>query len=73
MKGMFIAGILLIVFGLISLTYQGFTYQTERKIIDVGPIKATTKEDKTVPLPPIVGGLALAGGAVLIVMSRRSI
>ena len=73
MKGTFIAGILLVVFGLISLTYHGFTYQTERKIIDIGPIKATTKEDKTVPLPPIVGGLALAGGVVLIVMSRRSI
>jgi hypothetical protein len=73
MKGMLIAGILLIVFGLISLTYHGFTYKTERRVIDVGPIKAETKEDKTVPLPPIVGGLALAGGVVLIVMSRRSV
>jgi len=72
MKAMFVTGILLIVFGLISLTYQGITYKTERKVIDVGPIKATTREDKTVPLPPSVGGLALAGGVALIIFSRRS-
>jgi hypothetical protein len=68
---MLIVGILLAVFGFISLTYQGLTYTTERKVIDVGPIKATTKEEKTIP--PIVGALALAGGVALILGSRKSI
>lgn len=70
MKAMLITGILLVVFGIVSLTYQGITYTTDRKIIDVGPIKATTKEEKK--LPPVLGGLALAAGVVLILSSRKS-
>jgi len=66
MKSATMIGILLIVFGVIALVYQGFTYTTHKKILDVGPIQATKEERQTIPLPPIVGGLALIGGVALL-------
>jgi uncharacterized membrane protein YidH (DUF202 family) len=64
-------GIVLIVIGILSLGYQGISYTTHKKVVDVGPIEATKKEHKTIPLPPIVGILALAGGVVVLVADRR--
>jgi hypothetical protein len=72
MKGAFIAGILLIVLGVISLAYQGITYTTHKKVLDVGPIQATKTEHKTIPLPPIIGGIALVGGIALLVAGKSS-
>lgn len=67
-----IAGIVLIVIGIIALAYGGITYTTQEKVLDIGPIEATAERQKTIPLPPLLGGLALAGGvALLIVGSRR--
>ncbi len=71
MKGTSIAGILLIVLGVIALAYQGITYTTQKKIVDIGPIQATKEEHKTIPLPPIVGGLALVGGIALLVTGGK--
>jgi hypothetical protein len=65
-------GIVLIVIGILALGYQGITYTTHKKVVDIGPIEATKKEDKTIPLPPIVGILALAGGLVVLVADRRT-
>ena len=64
-------GIGLIVLGVISLAYQGITYTTREKVIDIGPIKATKETEKTLPLPPILGGLALAGGVILVAVGSR--
>ena len=66
-----LTGIILIVIGVIALTYHGFTYTSRDKIIDLGPIQASADRQHTVPLPPIVGGIALAAGIVLLVMSKR--
>jgi len=66
MKSASIVGIVLIVFGIIALVYQGFTYTTHKKIIDIGPIQATKEEHQTIPLPPIVGGIAVIGGIALL-------
>jgi hypothetical protein len=66
-----IIAIVLIAIGVVSLAYQGITYTTREKIIDLGPIKATADKEKTIPLPPILGGLALAGGVVLLVVGAR--
>ena len=67
-----IIGIVLIVIGIIALAYGGITYTTREKVLDIGPIEATAERQKTIPMPPILGGLALAGGvALLIVGSRR--
>jgi hypothetical protein len=66
-----VIGIVLIILGIISLGYQGFTYTTRKKVVDIGPIEATKKESHTVPLPPILGVIALAGGVVVLAASRR--
>ena len=66
-----IAGILLIVLGAIALVYQGITYTTTEKVLDFGPIQATAETQKTIPLPPVVGGLALVGGIVVLAIGAR--
>lgn len=65
-------GIALIALGLIALAYQGITYTTREKVVDLGPLKITAQKEKTIPLPPILGGLALAGGIVLVVVAARN-
>jgi hypothetical protein len=64
-------GIVLIALGMIALVYQGITYTTREKVVDLGPLKITAQKEKTIPLPPILGGLALAGGIVLVVVAAR--
>ena len=71
MKPASIVGVLLVVFGLLALVYQGFTYTKRETVVDIGPVHATADRQKTVPLPPIVGGLALVGGVVLLVAGAR--
>ena len=65
-------GIVLLLIGILSLAYQGFTYTTQKKVVDIGPIQATKEEHHTVPLPPILGALALIGGVVVLVSDRRN-
>jgi hypothetical protein len=66
-----LCGAALIVLGLIALAYQGVTYTTREKVVDLGPVKITAEKEKTIPLPPILGGFALAGGIALVVVSAR--
>jgi amino acid transporter len=66
-----ILGIVLIVLGIISFAYQGISFTKKEKIIDIGPIEATKEEKKTIPLPPILGGLLVAGGIILLVTGSR--
>jgi len=67
MKSASMLGIVLIVLGVIALAYQGFTYTTHKKVLDVGPIHATKDENKTIPVPPIVGGILVIGGIALLI------
>jgi hypothetical protein len=71
MKSITMLGVLLIVLGGLALVYQGFSYTRREKVIDIGPIHATADTQEHVPLPPIVGGLVLAAGALLLVMGVR--
>ena len=71
MKTYTLIGIILIVIGIIAFTYQGITYTTREKVIDIGPIQMTADKTKTIPLPPIVGGIALVGGIVLLVAGGK--
>jgi hypothetical protein len=66
-----IVALALIVLGVIALAYQGITYTTTKEIIDIGPISASQTTKKTIPLPPILGGLALAGGVVLLLVGKK--
>jgi len=71
MKPIRLLGILLIFLGVIALAYQGISYTTREKVLDIGPIEATKETRKTIPLPPILGGLAVAGGIALMVMGNK--
>ena len=67
MKTRQVLGVLLIVFGLISLIWGGISWTREETVLDLGPIEATTRERESIPIPPIIGGLLLAGGVVLLI------
>ena len=72
MKPAGIIGIILIVIGIIALAYGGFTYTKREKVLDIGPIQATADKKETIPFPPILGVLCLAGGIVLVVVGNRT-
>ena len=63
-------GIALLVLGIVALAYQGFTYTTQKKAVDLGPIQVTREEKHTIPLPPILGAVALVAGIALLVTGR---
>ena len=71
MKTATMLGIALIMLGVVAFAYQGITYTTREKVIDLGPLQATVDTKQTLPLPPLVGGLALIGGVVLLVVGAR--
>jgi hypothetical protein len=73
MRPLALVGVVLIILGIVALAYQGITYTTREKVIDLGPLKASVEKEKTIPLPPVLGGLAVAAGVFLVwVGARRS-
>ena len=71
MKPLSISGIVLIVLGLAALVYGGINYTTRETVIDIGPIQATADRERTLPLPPVLGVVAVAGGIALLVAGSR--
>ncbi|HEX2217244.1 MAG TPA: hypothetical protein VHG35_00460 [Gemmatimonadales bacterium] len=71
MKPAAIVGILLIVLGVVGLALGGFSFTQKEKVLDLGPIEATAEDEETVPIPPLLAGLALVGGVVLVAASAR--
>ena len=71
MKAATLIGLLLVVLGLGALAYQGFSYKTTEKILDIGPIEATSETTKTIPVPPILGVVAVIGGIAIVVATAR--
>jgi hypothetical protein len=71
MKPLMIVGIILLVLGLVALAYQGITYTTTERVVDIGPLKVDAKKENTIPLPPVLGGVAVAAGVVLLIFGAR--
>ncbi len=71
MKPITLLGIILIVIGVVALAYHGIPYTSREKVLQIGPLEATRKTDKTIPLPPLLGGVVLAGGIVLVIMGAK--
>ena len=64
MRPIAVIGIIFIVIGILALAYQGFSYTTKEKVVDLGPLKVEAKREKTIPLPPVLGVLAVGAGVV---------
>jgi len=71
MKITTLIAIILIAIGVVAFGYQGITYTTREKVVDIGPLEMTADKSRTIPLPPIVGGIALAGGIALLVLGGK--
>ena len=71
MKQKMLIGIVLIVIGVIALAYSGITYTSNDKVIDLGPLQVSADRKHTIPIPPILGGLALVGGLVLLISGYK--
>ncbi len=71
MRSFVIVGVILLLVGGLILAYQGITYTIREKVLDVGPVHVTAEKEKTVPLPPVIGAVALAGGAALLIAGLR--
>lgn len=71
MKQATLIGLLLIILGIGALAYQGFSYTTKEKVLDLGPIEASKEERHVVPIPPVLGALALASGVALVIAGAR--
>ena len=70
-KSITLVGIALILLGIVAFAYQGISYTSREKVIDVGPLQATVDTKKTIPLSPLLGGLVLVGGIVLVVVGTK--
>lgn len=66
-----IAGIVLIVLGIIGLAYGGIHYKTRQRVFDAGPLHATREKHETIPIPPVLGGISLVGGIILVVVGAK--
>jgi uncharacterized membrane protein len=64
-------GVVLVLLGAAILIWKGVSYTQRETLVDVGSVTVTADTRKSVPLSPILGGVALAGGAVLIVVGYR--
>jgi uncharacterized membrane protein HdeD (DUF308 family) len=71
MKSMTMAGVVLILFGVVALVYQGITYTSRETVLDLGPLHATADRQRTLPLSPVLGVVAVAGGVALLVSGAR--
>ena len=71
MKTNTVLAIILIIVGIVAFAYQGIQYTSSEKVIDLGPVQVTAEKTSTFPLPPIVGGIALVGGILLLLVGGK--
>jgi len=71
MKPIAWVGIVLIILGALALAYQGIDYTRRKDVVDLGSLKVTTESQERIPLPPVLGGMIVAGGIVLVVIGAR--
>jgi uncharacterized membrane protein len=71
MKPTLIVGIALILLGIVALSYNRITYTTREKIVEIGPLTATAEKEKSIPLPPLLGGLVLVAGIGVIAVGYK--
>jgi len=68
-----LVAIVLIGLGVVAFAYQGITYTTRGRDMNIGPMHMSTEHTHHVPLPPVLGAIALVGGIALLMVDRRNI
>jgi hypothetical protein len=71
MKPSTIIGIILIVIGIAGFAMGGFSFTQKEKVLDIGPVEATADDEKTVGIPPLLAGIAVVAGVVLVAAGAR--
>jgi hypothetical protein len=71
MKAPGVIGILLIILGVAGLAFGGLSFTHKKKVLDLGPIEASADKKESLPVPPLLGALAVVGGIVLVASSAR--
>jgi len=71
MKPLMLAGIALILLGILGMPYNRINYTSKEKILDIGPVEATAEKEKSIPLPPLLGGMVLVAGIGLVAISYK--
>jgi hypothetical protein len=71
MKPAGLVGIILIAIGIIALAWGGITYTKREKVIDAGPLQVSADREKTIPFPPVLGGICLVGGIILVIVGNK--
>jgi uncharacterized membrane protein len=66
-----IVGLILILIGIVALAFGGISYTKREKVIDAGPLQVSADKEKTIPLSPVLGGICLVGGIVLVIVGSR--
>jgi uncharacterized membrane protein YidH (DUF202 family) len=73
MKPTGILGIILVIVGIVMLAYGGYGYfTTQENVAKIGPLEINKQEKHPVPIGPIVGGVCIVGGVLLLVSGRGS-
>ena len=72
MKPATLIGIVLIVIGIIGFAVGGFSFTHEKKDVDLGPLQVSHQQTSTVPIPPILSGIALIGGIALVIVGAKN-
>lgn len=73
MRPQVLLGIILLALGIMALAYQGITYRSRDKAVDLGPVQVTTETTKNIPLSPVFGVVALVGGVALLTVNTKKV
>ena len=66
-----ILAVVLIIAGVLAMVYQGFTYRSNDRVVDLGPVHVNAERSHSVPVPPVIGAIALIGGIALLFTGRN--
>jgi hypothetical protein len=64
---------ILIGLGIVAFVYQGIDYTTRGKDVSIGPLHMQTEKEHHIPLPPVLGAIALVAGFALLLVDKRGI
>ncbi len=71
MKVATLVGLVLVVLGVVGFVTGGFSFTRDKTVVDAGPVQVSASEKESVPISPILSGIAVIGGIALIAVGAR--